>query len=449
MSLSAALARRMVQVSGVLTLARVAAAGFTFVFQALLARWMGADGLGVYVLATSLAAVLAIGVTLGFGAVTSRFVAAYRTHGREDLIAGFRRASFAHLVAASLLLVGGGLAALYLLPGLASPEMREPLAIGLLAAPVLALIRLNGAYANVNRRFFVGFLPDILIRPLLQLLFLAPALLLMAAGAPATAVWIFLFAALLAALVQWIMVRRLIAAPVAAPPAYERSLWLKAGLPMSVSVLLMTYLAEVDVLLLSAFLEPDRIAVFSICVRLVAFVSFAIYAVYQVMLPDLSEAWAQEDPARIAAAVRRANLLCTAVASAAFAGAALFGPWVLAVFGPEFGAGYRPLLMVAAAQVLVAMAGPGAQVLTVAGEHNRCVAAYATGLALIAALNALLVPPLGVEGAALAYACGMSLSALLLWHFARARLALDVSLFAALARVPAIPRTRYNPPTAP
>lgn len=449
MSLAASLARRMLRLSGLLTAARVAAAGLTFVFQALLARWMGADGLGVYVLATSLASVLAIFTTMGFGAVTSRFLAAYRAEGREDLIAGFRHSSYRHLAAASLVFVGASAAAILLVPGLVSAELRQPLALGALAAPVLGLIRINGAYANVNRRFLLGFLPDILARPALQIGLLLLLVLLTPVADPVKAVWIFVTAALFAALGQALAVRRLIPRPVADPPVFETALWRRAGLPMAVSVLLMTYLAEVDVLILSLLIDEEAIAVFSICVRLIAFVGFAIYAVYQVMLPDLSEAWAMRDRRLIEAAVRRANLICVAGSLLALAGAAALGPLALGVFGPEFAPGYRALLIVAAAQAFVAATGPGAQVLMVAGEQNRCLVAYGAGLALIAALNCWLAPALPIDGAAYAFAAGLCLSALLLWLFARLRLGLDVSLLAFFTRVPEPERTVYNPPQGP
>ncbi len=436
MSLAASLARRMLHVSGLLTVARVAAAGLTFVFQALLARWMGADGLGVYVLATSLASVLAIFATMGFGAVTSRFLAAYRAQGRDDLIAGFRQSSFRHLAAASSILVGAAAAAILLVPGLVSPELRQPLALGAVAAPVLGLIRVNGAYANVNRRFLLGFLPDILARPALQIALLLVLMLLGPLADPMSAVWIFLIAAGLAAVGQALAVRHLIPRPIADLPTFETALWRRAGLPMAISVLLMTYLAEVDILILSLLVDEKAIAVFSICVRLIAFVGFAIYAVYQVMLPDLSEAWTMRDRPLIEAAVGRANIICVAGSFLAFAGAAALGSLVLGVFGPEFEAGYRSLLIVAAAQAFVAAMGPGAQVLMVAGEQNRCLAAYGAGLALIAGLNFWLAPILPTEGAAYAFAAGLCLSAALLWFFARQRLGLDVSVLAYFRKSP-------------
>lgn len=59
----------MLQVSGRLVLARFFAAGLTLLLQIVLARWVGAEELGIYVIVTSLAAVLAIFATMGFDAL--------------------------------------------------------------------------------------------------------------------------------------------------------------------------------------------------------------------------------------------------------------------------------------------------------------------------------------------------------------------------------------------
>jgi O-antigen/teichoic acid export membrane protein len=70
--------RNVLTVSAALVTARVAGAAVAFATQVVLARWLGAEQLGVFVLATSLGGVLAICCLVGFNAITSRFVSEYR-----------------------------------------------------------------------------------------------------------------------------------------------------------------------------------------------------------------------------------------------------------------------------------------------------------------------------------------------------------------------------------
>src|SRR5262249_10937474 len=137
----------------------------------------GTEQLGIYVLATSLGGVLAICCGVGFGAITPRFVSEYRVNGEPELLLGFIRSSRRWLATNSLVLVGGIIVAVLLVPGLVRPALMLPLVIGAASAPAIGVMKLNGSLANVWRRHFLSFLPDLLLRPSLLL----GAVLLMAA----------------------------------------------------------------------------------------------------------------------------------------------------------------------------------------------------------------------------------------------------------------------------
>ncbi len=419
----------MLQVSGRLVLARFFAAGLTLLLQIVLARWVGAEELGIYVIATSFAAVLAIFATMGFDAITGRFVARYRVKECHDLLAGFRISSLRHLLGASVALSGGFIVVILFLPELVPTDLRTSFILGVIAAPIIGLMRINGAFANVSRCFQTGFLPDILMRPSLQLSLFVVLAWSFAESSVQIALYAFILAAILAALAQAALIKRWGILPDdGCTPGFETKLWRGAGLTMMVAAVLVNQIAEIDVLLLSGLLGHDQIAVFNVCFRLVAFVSFGIYAVYQTMLPDLSEAYARADWPEVQLVISRANFICVCGALIALVGLFVVGRFVLGLFGNSFLAGYASLILLGCAQTFVAGVGPGAQLLMIAGFQNRCMIAYGTGLGCTVALNFLLVPSLGLEGAIYALVTGMVTSSLLLWYFARRHLELDVSI---------------------
>src|SRR4029450_7464530 len=90
-------------------------------------------------------------------------------------------------------------------------------------------------------------------------------------------------------------------------------LWRQSGWPLVVMILLSNIQIETDVLLLGPLLPRDDLAVFNMCFRLTAFVGFFVYAVYQVVTPGLSEAFARRDRASTQVAVSRAILVCVGV----------------------------------------------------------------------------------------------------------------------------------------
>jgi O-antigen/teichoic acid export membrane protein len=432
--------RQLLTVSAVLVTARLAGAAVAFLTQVVLARWLGAEELGVFVLATSLGGVLAICCGVGFAAITPRFVSEYRVNDQPELLLGFIRCSRRVLAVNSVALVGGVIAAALLVPGLVRPELVLPLVIGAATAPAIGVMKLTGSLANVWRRHFLSFLPDLLLRSVLLL----GAVLVMAAtmdrASASLVLGVHLAIVVAVMLAQAKLLWRIALVPKSTRPlgTHER-LWRRAGLPLVVVILLSSFLIETDVLLLGPLLPPEDLAVFNMCFRLTAFISFGIFAVYQIVAPDLSDAFARRDHAGAQLAISRANLLCVGVGLLALLGVAILGDEVLVRVGPEFARGRLSLILLAAAQVVGAAFGPAAQLLTVGNQQNRCVLALSCGLVVLAVLNAILVPRHGVEGASLAVLIATSFWSSWLWIAARHHVGFDASILAPLLPLPRKP----------
>src|SRR5262249_44541641 len=194
---------------------------------------------------------------VGFGAVTPRFVSEYRVNGQPELLLGFIRSSRRWLAMNSVVLVGGIIAAVLLMPGLVRPELTLPLMIGAATAPAIGVMKLNGSLANVWRRHFLSFLPDLLLRPSLLL----GAVLLMAStltrGSPSLVLGVHLVIVVAVMLFQATLLWRGGLVPAGTRPlGTHEALWRRAGLPLVVVILLSSFPIETDVLLLGALLSP-------------------------------------------------------------------------------------------------------------------------------------------------------------------------------------------------
>ena len=110
-------------------------------------------------------------------------------------------------------------------------------------------------------------------------------------------------------------------------------------------------------------------------------------------------------------ALRWANGATTAFAAAALGVAAVGGGALLGVFGEEFRAGHRALVLLVAVQLAAAAFGPNAQLLNLAGQQMKMIPVFACGLALLGVLNVVLVPRFGIDGAAAGF-----LASALFWH---------------------------------
>jgi O-antigen/teichoic acid export membrane protein len=92
---------------------------------------------------------------------------------------------------------------------------------------------------------------------------------------------------------------------------------------------------------------------------------------------------------------------------------------VTVVFGPEFAAADGALAILSAGQLVNAAAGSVATLLVMTGNQRQAALGIASGACLNGVIGVTLIPTMAVNGAAVAAACSMIFSNLLLVELAR------------------------------
>jgi O-antigen/teichoic acid export membrane protein len=156
---------------------------------------------------------------------------------------------------------------------------------------------------------------------------------------------------------------------------------------------------RLDLLVISLFLAPAKLGLYVVAVTLTSLTSLAATSVSLVAMPSV----ARLDGDARADAARRYLLLTVAAAAAISLPAAVFAPQLIRLF---FGADFVPastaarILLVAA--VVLAAARTLEALLKGLGRPLAAASAELTGLAVTAGALAVLLPPFGITGAAVA-----------------------------------------------
>ena len=385
---------------GFITVSRIVGAAIGLVTQIFLARSLSQVSLGEFFFATSLAAILAIVATGGFPSVTARFLIRYREHRLVYLSALFLRTSRRFAVVGAVIVTGLAVTAVHLWPGL-SDEARTATTLGCLAVIPAAMSRVAGSAATAYRRFNLSFLPDLLIRPIA---FLAAVVLLQAiTGSTELDVVLIIFASLylVQAVYQTVALRRTVpagGARVADAGRIGRA-WRRVALPYLSIALFTAIFGDLAILVAGFFLDRADLAMFGVAVKITLLVGFAINTAYQVTLPDLGEALKQKDLAGLSRAIGLANLMSVLLALLAIIGAVIVGDLVMQVFGPEFASGRHYLIVLLVGQLFIAAGGPSVQMLTLTGHRKGPMLASIAGIAVLLALDGILIPLFGLWGA--------------------------------------------------
>ena len=160
------LRQRLLSQSTVIFGARLFGAGLTFLVQVAIARFLGAQALGDYILVMATVNIIAVIMPLGFEATGTYFAAEYRARGEGHMLRGFMTRAYGHIALCGVLLlaVGYPVASLFGEPGKVLAMHWLPAAILCVAT---AMVFVSGAMLVGLKRPFAGFFAETLARPLL------------------------------------------------------------------------------------------------------------------------------------------------------------------------------------------------------------------------------------------------------------------------------------------
>jgi O-antigen/teichoic acid export membrane protein len=382
---------------------RTAGMAISLATQLLLARWMATDDLGQLVYALAVVNLLGLLATLGYSSGALRFLPQYRVTGQVDLAAGY--ISRGHWVAS----LGGAVMALCIfLAVLAAPawhgEGIDPsLLIAAACVPVMSVLIQNQAVAHALSRFELAFSPRPFLRPLLLMLgVLALHYGGQALSAPLVMVYFLSFLLLMTAVHAYLVRGAVRSAFESRSPAFETRLWLTTGLQLFLLTLFSNSFLEINIVTAGWFLPEADIAVLNVAFLITNLIGAGLFALNAAFAPQASEAYGRRQLDEFQRLITLALRLRFWPSIAALVGLWYFGRDVLGYFGPEFVAGYVPMLVLALLQVVVAGAGPLAQILSLTGHQRRSLPVFAVAVPLIVLMNAILAPGLGILGSALA-----------------------------------------------
>jgi O-antigen/teichoic acid export membrane protein len=333
--------------SALIFLCRLTGAISVFLSQLLLARWIGATELGIYVLAFSWCLLLSTVSGLGFPAASLRFIGENLNHNNLGIIngyIGFSRkvvlisSSSTALIAILLLTITSDL-----IPANYSPS----LIIALLCIPILTLLRLHDKIAHAFSWFALAFVPSMAVRPCLFLLLIYLASLTSSELTADRTMMLQLFAVLIVMLVQYIAMRSKLSHVMDATPKTQgNKIWTRTAIPLLVTTLFVQYFPELSVVLLGMLLPAKDVAIFYTCFRIALFIGFGIAAINALLTPNISRLYSGSEIKKLQHEVSRTTLVKFGGSVLALFILIFFGDTVLGWFGEDFIEGYPTLLQV-------------------------------------------------------------------------------------------------------
>ena len=414
-------------VAGKVFLVRVGSAMLALGSQVLLARWMGGFQFGIYIYVWTWVLMIGALSDIGLSSAARRFIPEYTELKALDRLRGFLSGSrwLAFAVATGFGIIGA-IGVTLLAPYLDHFAV-VPLYLACVTIPVYGLVQVQAGIAQSYDWPNLALMPFYIWRQATITVLMGAAYLI---GAPTDAVTAMIVAVVTTwavTIVQLFMLdRRLKLKVPAGPKQYEAKVWFATSIPIFVVEGFYFLLTYVDILTLEHFRSPDEVAVYYAGARILAIVAFVYFAIAGATTHKFTQYHVSGDKKRLASFFAETtkwtfwpSLLPAPQSSPAAARC-------LACSAPASRSGYDVMFILSVGMLARAAVGPAERLLNMLGERKQCAFIYAGAFAINLALCVMLIPRIGIEGAAVSTSTALVFESILLYLVAKRRLGFHV-----------------------
>lgn len=379
---------------------RIVGVAFLFLINLLLARTFGAERMGLYFLALSIAELLnSLGAFGSYLSIVSLFGSLWEKKYYADLKGALVKSILLVAVVSLTVCLLTQLGADQLEKTMNAPGLSGLLAIFALAVPFMALMNLfggglRGLQAIRDSQFTVNC-----SHPMFMLVLLIPVFLY---GGIREAAFAYLGAGLLAAASGWFLLRRATPQLKDAKGSYPLGKIVASNLPLLLTNLCMVINARSGAYALGYWSSTADLGIFNIALRVSLLTSFPLMAVNAISAPKFAAMHGQSNHEGLQRIFRQSTAIMLAATLPVLLIIFLMPELILSFFGAEFVNGKSVLIVLALGQLFNIAAGPVGMMLAMTGNEKSLRNAHFISLLVNVVLLAALVPGLGMMGAAYA-----------------------------------------------
>lgn len=409
----------------------------TLAGSVILARVLGPEQFGIYAYVFAIVAMLSLPAKFGLPTLIVRETAQGRSLEQWGRVKGIWRWSGMMIASTSSVIVLLGFLTVWLLGDMIPDVYRSTLYFGLILIPFWALGNARGAALRGLKRVVRGQLPETVIRPATLALLVLFLPLWGGDRTAENAMLLHILAAMLAftagGFLLWLARPPEISG--ISPDLSNSRQWLKAMFPLGLIAAMQTISHQTDILMLGLYVPPEEVGIYKVVVSGAALSLLGLQMANLVIAPRLASYYAKEDGVRLQKLSSMGALLSSALTLPVALLFLMFGEQVLSyVFGPVYAEGHYPLVVLTLGQMVNALFGSVGNLLNMSGNERLSLVCIVFATLINIALNIILIPYLGLMGAAFSTAVSVSSLNFMMWILAKKKVGVDASIFYYLRR---------------
>lgn len=390
---------------------KIMGSGLAFAFNVVVARLLGAEGAGIYFLSLAVTTIASVIGRVGLDNALLRFIATGVAKHNWGKVIGVYKLGMRIAV-----LVSGSLTFFLFIaaPWMATavfkkPELSEPLRWMSLSILPFALLNLQAESLKGLKRIRDAMMVQGVGVPLFSLIAVLP--LVKSTGVLGVCQAYLIATLIVAMLGLWFWRKAIPEQDSSCTSGISISMLWQSSRPLFfVSVMNSAILPWVPLFLLGIWVSSEAVGVFGAAFRVAMLVSFMLGTINNVVAPKFAELYAQENIKALGNTARHSALIIILLTSPIFIVLIFGGDWVMGIYGKEFEQGGLVLSVLAVGQFINLLTGSVGYLLMMSGNEKIMQDLTIVSTIAMTVLSVLLIPQLGILGAAIATSIAVAVS---------------------------------------
>lgn len=388
---------------------KVASAALGLLNQIVLARILGAGGVGEVLLALSLFRISAQIAKFGMEETLMRFVPLYTEQKDSSLLKGaiYFAIKFSFLISLFFIVIILLLSEVIAINIFHSAVLLKLLPVIVIALPVGVVREIIAGILKGYKDTYKALLPEGLVMPFFRIVVFL--LLTLKGVTPLYAVIAFVAGEVIAALFSIKFLSQRLELIKSVKKQCERKRILKVAYTVIFSSISMFLFTQTDIWVLGILTSTEEVGIYGVAAKLVFLVYFPMFAFSAIIPPIFSSTYTTGDYKELKRVTRKTSRWIFSMSMPIILLLIIEGKYILSYFyGTEFEAGYHAILILLAAYLISASTGLVGLFLQMTGQHKVYMKLNVLFGLLNVVLNVILVSRFGLLGAAMATAFCMA-----------------------------------------
>jgi O-antigen/teichoic acid export membrane protein len=186
---------------------------------------------------------------------------------------------------------------------------------------------------------------------------------------------------------------------------------LKISIPLMFAQSVQFIMAWTDKLMLGNMTTPEDVGIYHTAFKLSMFASIALMSINSIASPKFAEMYAENNMKGLKKVVHQSTKMIFWTSVPLVSVFFVFPEFLLGIFGEEFKVGVTAFIFLSCGRLISSFSGSVGTILQMTGNQNIYAKILLFGAIMNVALNLILIPKYGINGAAIA-----SMSSLIVWN---------------------------------